>query len=592
MELVFYDDEKKLLEDLFKILSSYPIVLTFNGDNFDLRYLWHRALKLGFRKDQIPITLGREVALLSVGIHVDLYKLLHNKAIQVYAFGNKYREVTLDSVASALLGVKKVPLEKLVTELSYMDLAAYCFRDAELTYNLSSFNNDMVMNLITLLMRISRLSMEDVTRQGVSNWIKNLLYFEHRRRGYLIPRQEDILRIKGETFTRAVIKGKKYLGAIVIEPRPGVYFNVVVLDFASLYPSIIKTWNLSYETVNCSHEECMSNKIPETNHWVCTKRKGLTSLITGMLRDLRVLIYKRKAKDKKLPEEERAWYDVVQRAIKVYINASYGVFGSTSFPLYCPPAAESVTAIGRYTIKLTINKAKELGLDVIYGDTDSLFIYNPPEDKISKLEEWVESSLNLDLEVDKVYRYVVFSGLKKNYLGVTKENTVDIKGLMGKKRNTPDFLKNAFKEVINALKLVNSYEDFLKVKEFIRKVVRETYMKLKNKEYTLDELAIRVTLTKPISAYIKHTPPHVKAAKMLIEAGKPVNPGDVIAYVKVKSKLGVKPVELAKLVEIDTEEYVSNIKSTFEQILAALGINFDELLGTSKLEIFFNTSSE
>ena len=65
----------------------------------------------------------------------------------------------------------------------------------------------------------------------------------------------------------------------MIEPIEGVHFDVTVMDFASLYPSIIKVNNLSYETVRCPHEECKENSIPGTAHWACTKKNGLTSLI-------------------------------------------------------------------------------------------------------------------------------------------------------------------------------------------------------------------------------------------------------------------------------------------------------------------------
>ena len=68
------------------------------------------------------------------------------------------------------------------------------------------------------------------------------------------------------------IKDKKYRGGLVIEPKQGIHFKVVVMDFASLYPSIIKVKNLSYETVRCSHEECKKNTIPQTNHWTCSKK--------------------------------------------------------------------------------------------------------------------------------------------------------------------------------------------------------------------------------------------------------------------------------------------------------------------------------
>ena len=583
----FYDDERDLIHEIFKVLTSYPVVLTFNGDNFDLRYIWHRAQRLGIPKEKIPINMGRDVALLPLGVHIDLYKFFHNRAIQVYAFSNKYQEITLGAVATALLGISKIELgEETVTTLDYASLAAYCYRDAELTLKLTEFNDDMVMHFIVLLMRISKLSMEDVTRLGVSNWIRNLFYFEHRARGYLIPKQEDILAMKGAAVTKAIIKGKKYMGAMVIEPAPGVYFNVVVLDFASLYPSVIKQWNLSYETVRCPHDECKDNLVPNTPHWVCKKRKGLMSLITGALRDIRVYWFKEKSKDPSLPPKVRSWYKLVQQALKVFLNASYGVFGSDRFPLYCPPVAESTTAVGRYIIGKTIGKAKELGVTVLYGDTDSVFLHQPSEEQITTLLEWAERELGIDLEVDKIYSYVTFSKRKKNYLGVLGEGRVDIKGLVGKKRNTPPFLKDAFNMMVQVLSQVKSPEDFEKAKARIREIAQECYRKLKSQQVPLDQLVFKVMLTKDVHRYTKTTPQHVKAAKQLEAFGRIPKPGDIIAFVKVITPPGVKPVQLARIDEIDVEKYVAHMETTFEQVLDALGIDFDEVLGMRRLDIF------
>lgn len=587
VEIEIFDSERQLLAEVFTVINSYPIVLTFNGDNFDLPYLYCRAKRLGFNEKHIPIVITEEGARLKKGIHIDLYRFFNNKAIQMYAFSGRYKEFTLDAIASALLGYSKIIIESVASDLTLSELASYNFKDAQLTLNLTTFNDDLVMKLIILLMRISRLSMDELTRHAVSHWIKNMLYWVHRKNNYLIPLAEDIIAEKGEAVTEAIIKGKKYAGAIVVKPPAGVYFNVVVMDFASLYPSIIKKWNLSYETVNCPHEDCRSNIIPETRHWVCKKRKGITALITGLLRDFRVKIYKKAAKNRALSESERAWYDIVQQAMKVFINASYGVFGASTFPLYCPPAAESVTAIGRYAIKSTISKAQKIGLKVLYGDTDSLFLHNPPEDKVKELERWVEEELGLEIEVDKVYRYVAFSGRKKNYIGIYPDGSVDVKGLVGKKRNTPEFVKKAFYNVLEALGKVKSPEQFEKVKNLVKEIVKESYSKLRNRELTLDELAFKVFLSKNIEEYVKTIPQHVRAAKMLKEVGFHVRKGDVIMFVKVKSKYGVKPVQLAKISEIDVNKYVENIESTFEQLLDALNIEFKEIMGVSKLEAFF-----
>ncbi|MEM2914744.1 MAG: 3'-5' exonuclease, partial [Candidatus Bathyarchaeia archaeon] len=91
----FYNSEKDLLSSVFRVLDDYPFVITFNGDDFDLRYIFHRAENIGFNRKEIPIELGRKVCLLRYGVHIDLYKFFFNRSIQIYAFSQKYRNVTL-----------------------------------------------------------------------------------------------------------------------------------------------------------------------------------------------------------------------------------------------------------------------------------------------------------------------------------------------------------------------------------------------------------------------------------------------------------------------------------------------------------------
>ncbi|HDM23771.1 MAG TPA: DNA-directed DNA polymerase I, partial [Candidatus Bathyarchaeota archaeon] len=375
-----FSNERQLLSRIFEKIKETPILVTFNGDNFDLRYIWNRAVKhYGFRKESIPIRLTKDEAFIRNGVHIDLYKFFQIQSVRVYAFSGKYTEVDLDSIGKALLGKGKITLEKEISKLSIEELAEYCLNDAEITCELLLFNNRITLQLIILLMRISKISIEDLTRSSISKWIRNMLYFEHRKRGYLIPNREDIMRLKGaETSTKAKVKGK-FQGAIVIAPKPGVHFNVVVVDFASLYPSIIKTRNISYETIRCPHEKCKRNVLPGVSHWVCTVKRGVISLIVGVLRDLRVHFFKKMAKDESISHEEREFANVIQNALKVFVNASYGVMGNENFAFYCPAAAESITSVGRHAILAAVKKANELGLNVIYGDTDSLFIKDPPK---------------------------------------------------------------------------------------------------------------------------------------------------------------------------------------------------------------------
>jgi DNA polymerase I len=586
MKLEFYSKEEDLLVALFLALLNFPVIVTFNGDDFDLKYLYHRAQRLGFRNDEIPIEMGRDVAFLKYGVHIDLYKFFFNRSIQIYAFGQKYRENTLDAVGEALVESSKIEIDS-VSKASYKELAAYCYRDSQIVLNLTSFNDELVMKLMTALSRISYMTIDDVSRQGVSGWIRSIMFCHHRKQNYLIPRKDEILEVKGETTTEAVIKGKKYKGAIVVEPKPGVHFNVSVLDFASLYPSIIKEWNLGYETVRCSHDACRRNLIPGTPHWFCSEKRGLESLLIGSLRDLRVNWYKVKSKDRTLSPPLQSWYKVVSDALKVVLNASYGVFGADNFALYCPPVAEATAAIGRHVITETLQEAQKLSLEVFYGDTDSIFLGSQNAASLNKLIEWSRTILKMELEIDKNYRYLALSSRKKNYFGVFPDGRVDIKGLTGKKRHIPAFLHGIFYQMVSILSEVKSPEDIETAKIKIIEIVKECYVKLRTKQYSLSELAFSMMMSRTPENYTKTTPQHVKAARLLQQAGTEMKSGDIVSFVKVRGELGVKPVQLARLEEVDIEKYIEYIRGTFEQVLDALGVDFEDFAGVKKLESFF-----
>ena len=547
IKVVFYDldKEKDMIQDAFNIMKEFPFVLTYNGDEFDLPYLYNRAERLGIKNSENPLYMMRDSATLKQGVHIDLYRTLSNRSFQIYAFSQKYTSFSLNSVSKALLGKEKIDYGLEFDELTLYQTANYCYNDALLTYELTSFNSDLLMNLLVIIARIGRMPIDDIARMGVSQWIRSLLYYEHRQRNCLIPKREELQRRSEGVMSDAVIKDKKYRGGLVIEPKEGVHFDVVVMDFASLYPSIIKVRNLSYETVRCSHEECKKNTIPQTNHWTCSKKNGLTSMIIGSLRDLRVNYYKSLSKKETLTDEQRQQYTVVSQALKVILNASYGVMGAEIFPLYFLPAAEATTAIGRHTILETIKKCEAAGIEVLYGDTDSLFIKNPTKIQIQKVIEQAKKDHGVDLEIDKTYRYCVLSNRKKNYLGVTKSGKVDVKGLTGKKSHTPPFIKKLFYELLDILSKVQTIEDFQKAKTQVSEKIAVWGKKVEAKEIPVEDLTFNVMLSKSPAEYVKTIPQHIRAAKQL-ESIREVKKGDIISYIKILNKPGVKPAEMAK----------------------------------------------
>ncbi len=583
IKITFYelDEEKKMIQDAFDIIKTFPFVLTYNGDEFDLLYLYNRADRLGMTKSESPLYMMRDSATLKKGVHLDLYRILSNRSFQTYAFSQKYTDFSLNSVSKALLGKEKIDYGLNFDELSLYQTANYCYNDALLTYELTSFNNDLMMDLLVIVARIGRMPIDDISRMGVSQWIRSLLYYEHRKRNYLIPKREELQRRTEGVMSNAVIKDKKYRGGLVVDPKEGIHFDVVVMDFASLYPSIIKVRNLSYETVRCSHEECKSNTIPQTNHWKCSKRNGLTSMIIGSLRDLRVNYYKTLSKEETLTEDQRQQYTVVSQALKVILNASYGVMGAEIFPLYFLPVAEATTAIGRHTILETIKECEGAGIEVLYGDTDSLFIKNPTKEQIQTVIKQAKKDHGVDLEIDKTYRYCVLSNRKKNYLGVTKSGKVDIKGLTGKKSHTPAFIKNLFYELVDVLSKVQTMKDFVNAKQEISEKIATCGKRVEAKEIPLEDLTFNVMLNKAPAEYVKTIPQHIRAAKQL-ESIREIKKGDRISFIKTINKPGVKPVELANKDEIDSKKYMEFMESTLEQITSSMDLDFDTMLGKPK----------
>ena len=133
---------------------------------------------------------------------------------------------------------------------------------------------------------------------------------------------------------------------------------------------------------------------------------------------------------------------------------------------------------------------------------------------------------------------------------------------------------------------MQSPAEFEEAKKEIKQIIRDRYLQLKQRRWgeTPEELAFHVVLGKPLKEYKKTTPQHVKAARELEKMGYEMKTGDLISYVKVIK--GVKPVQIATNSEIDVDKYVAYLQSTFDQIIDALGLDFEEIIGLTKLSRF------
>ena len=198
-ELYLFTDEREMLMALFAYIQTFPIIITFNGDDFDFMYLRNRAYRLRVPNEYVPIDLAGRSMVLRSTIHIDLYRFFQINAIRNYAFQGRYKDIDLNTLAKIFLKTEKLnPTKKLVGEMDYFELINYCMKDAEITYDLTSFDNNLVMNLIMAISRISKMPIEEVSRKAVGRWIASFLYSLHRKLNYLIPRPADIALLKGK----------------------------------------------------------------------------------------------------------------------------------------------------------------------------------------------------------------------------------------------------------------------------------------------------------------------------------------------------------------------------------------------------------
>jgi len=433
------------------------------------------------------------------------------------------------------------------------------------------------MHLLFTLSRITNLPLPlAYSSRRVSMWIRSMLHAYLRRRNILIPRSRELRR--GESKRRIQ-------GALTFQPKSGVYFNTVVVDFESLYPSLIDAYNLSYETVNCSHPECFNNKVPSLSYHVCKRRRGVYSVLIGALKDLRIRWFKPLSRDSSLPNGERRLAEAASDLLKLILVSSYGVTVRIQ-GLAQPALAESITAYGRYALQESWNMAVNAGLRPIYGDTDSLFLDNPTEEQIEWLIRTVKEKLRLDLAVDKRYSVCVLPRAMKAYFGIQTDGTPDVKGVVAIKSNSPAFIQNVFNSCVKELKNVKNWAEFEDAKKRIRNVVTKAIEDLKAGRIPLRDLEYTVKLhfdpsERTAETEVFHQP--YQCAVQLINLGKKLNRGDTITFIKVRPFLykgktfTVKPAELVKSIrEVNIEDYIRNLRTALGQTFKPMGLSFQE----------------
>ncbi|OQA31694.1 MAG: DNA polymerase [archaeon ADurb.Bin336] len=592
LELV--SDEKELIKETIKELNKKEnsFVITYNGDNFDFAYLKERARKnkLEFKVNNSfvkSVRHGRDNAVKLLGVqHIDSFQIIKLLArtgaintvkmdietISEKVFGEFKEKVYPSEINEAWEEKNEEKLERLVD---------YNLKDSRTALRIAK----EFLPLFVELSKLTSQTLYETTRSTTSQMVEDLLLKEAHLRGMIAPNKPK----EGEIQERS---NNPIKGAFVKEPTSGLHENIAVLDFASLYPSIIISHNLSPETLNCGHEECKQKNSTPDGTWFCTKQKGLfPEILEKMLKQRLVLKreYKRKKKEEGIDDKilfAKQW------ALKIVLNSVYGYLGYARARWYSRECASATTALAREYIQETSKKAESAGFKVLYNDTDSAFLQFIGQEGKKKVEEFLDKTNNelpegMELELDGFYKRGIFvtkkegGAAKKKYALIDEKGNLKIVGFEYVRRDWCIAAKETQKKVIELVLNEGKPE---KAISFVKKMLAD----LKEGKVLKKDLVIMTLLQRDVKDY-DSIGPHVAAAKKAIDRGKELGVGNMLSFIITKGKGKMSISQKAELEEYvsegdyDADYYIENqVLPAVIKIMQELGYTKEDLISGGK----------
>jgi len=565
--LQFEGEEAEIINSFISAIRERDpdIIVGFGLNRIQWNYFEERAKRLGIK----PLIgrLGAEPRT-SVHGHVSIRGRLN---IDLEDMAREIPELTVETLEEFVgyLGVK-VDFDT----VEEYELAEKWVEDKETVRRYSMQRAEAILkayeavrDFVFSLSELTSMPADYVLTASAGFRVENYLMTLAVKVGELIPKRTEVLHVS-------------YPGGLVKAPTPGMHENVAVLDFRSMYPSLMIKYNISFDTLSEDGE----NVAPNGYRFRSSPEGFLPHALKTLLEERRKI--QEKLKQVAPGSVEAKVLDARQRAVKIIANAIYGYTGWTGARWYTREVAEATTAWGREVINSTLKKAEELGMRVIYSDTDSLFLKNY-EGKLEKLMKWIEEDLGLEAKIDKIFKRVVFTEAKKKYAGITDEGVVEIVGLEAIRGDWSAIAREAQKATIEVLlKSGDPREALNKAREYARKVKRG--------EVDLKKLIIWRQITRPLDEY-SATQPHIVVARMMVDEGWRIQPGDKVGYIIAKGSgplyARVKPYFKITRDEVDWNYYLEKqVAPACGRILEAVGINPEKILetaGESTLMEFF-----
>jgi len=545
------------------------ILVGYNSDS-SLGYIKKRADKY-----KIDMDLGADLSSIKLSkkgrtrifgiVHIDLYNFIKN----ILAESLEAEDYDLEYISYELLGEDvEYTREELANVLKDEEGLKKYIRDVEYDAKLIYSLTLKILPNIFELTKLVNIGVYDISRINISQLVESFII--------KYTRELNQIALNRPTAEEAEKRSKfSYEGSFVLKPTPGIYKNIAVMDFRSLYPSIILTHNISFETLN---QECkVKEKVPGKDYWFCKERKGIIPLI------LEDLITRRRRIEETMDKS-----DVFLRArsysLKLLANSFYGYFAFTGARWYSIECAESITAYGRYYINTLVEEASKQRFKVIYGDTDSIFILTRNKEQAMKFIENFNKKMpaNLDLEFENFYSAGIFVSLKEAEEGATKryallgeEGKLKIKGFESVRKNIPKIVKEVQK---NVLRDVLEEKDRDEIVKYVKRIIQD----INENKAPIEKMILQTQLQKPLEDY-EHKTPYVVIAKIMQQKGYKIGQGSTVKYVVTKgSEIISKRVKLpeeTKQSEYAPDYYINNqIIPALESIFKVLDISKEELL--------------
>jgi DNA polymerase I len=561
------DSDEELIERLSRIQQRFDpdVVFSFGGNTFDWPYLIKRATKT-----KAKFSVGRDDGPARQSLYGH-FSLTGRANVDLLDFSQDLYDVKIKTVENVarFLGVEaSTPT---IDETEFFDhwtgndraaLVEQMKAQATSIFNVGEDALDYTLQLSNL----SALPPDQVLAAAVGFRVDSYLLMEAHKLGELIPGREELNIIP-------------YKGAIVLEPSVGLHDNVAVLDFSAMYPSLMVKYNISPDTLVSQGGDGVFD-VPEVGHHFRKTPPGFYKIVLSQLIASRQAAKREAAKTPRGTPEHRI-LKAREKATKVITNATYGYAGWAGSRWYSREVAESAAALGRDTINKSIDIAKNLGLKVLYGDTDSLFVGNE-EKLVNQFIKEIDKNLGLEINLGQLYKRILFTEAKKKYAGLLDDGELDVVGMEAIRGDWSNLARSVQNEV---LKLVLQDGNPARARSYVTSLVKD----LESAKIPKSSLVIWKTLTKRPDEYEVNAP-HVEVARKMAKEGWPVTVGDKVGFIITKKpgKLYQKaePHFKVSLDQVDYEYYVHNqIVPAATRVLEIFGLGEKDLLGPSRGQV-------